>query len=428
MFFFGGSIPDTVKENLMLTTYFSDQVRLELIRRSLGAPHLDGFTADMVKAGYHSPTIQCYLGAAAHVSEWLRHQRQLLTDLDLSQIGEFKQHLPTCHCAGYERGNKHQARGASLFLRYLQKMTVVSPPIPHISPQPVLLVGFCRWMREHRGAQDETLRSYARIILDVLRTLGEDPQRFDPANLRAFVLDRAPRHGRGKAKLVVTALRTFVRYLIAQGLCPVGLDAAIPTIAGWRLAALPRYLPAADVERVLAVCDPATVTGARERAILLLLARLGLRAGDVCSLRLPDIDWAQATIRVSGKSHRAVQLPLSQEIGDALLHYLATARPAASSDHLFPRTKPPVGGSVSTDSISNIVRRNMKRAGVRARLPGAHLLRNSAATSLLAEGASLQSIAVLLRHRSLDTTTLYAKVDFKVLRRLARPWPEVSPC
>jgi integrase/recombinase XerD len=284
-------------------------------------------------------------------------------------------------------------------------------------------------MRQHHGVQDTTLDTYRRTILNALQTLGSNPQRFEATGLRAFVLDSTGRHGRCQAKVVITALRAFVRYLIAQGQCQVGLDAAIPTTAGWRLSALPRYLPVADVERILAACDSATVAGARDRAILLLLSRLGLRAGDIYALRLGDIDWAQATIQVLGKSRCTVQLPLPQEVGDALLHYLATARPVVKSDHLFLRVAAPAGPFVKNSAaVSDIVERAIHRAGVCAPTHGAHLLRHSAATALLAEGASLESIAVLLRHRSLDTTAHYAKVDVKLLHKLAQPWPEVSPC
>jgi site-specific recombinase XerD len=228
--------------------------------------------------------------------------------------------------------------------------------------------------------------------------------------------------------VVITALRVFLRYLVATGQCQVGLDAAIPTIAGWRLSALPRYLPAADIDRVLAACDSRTVVRSRDRAILLLLSRLGLRARDIYALRLGDIDWTQATVQVFGNSRRRVQLPLSQEVGDALMHYLAM-RPAANSDYVFLRVRAPIRPfAKNTTAVSNIVKCAIHRAGVCAPAHGAHLLRHSAATGLLAEGASLESIAVLLRHRSLDTTAQYAKVDVKLLRRLARPWPEISPC
>jgi len=412
----------------MLATYFPHPTRLTLIRHSPAAPYLDGFIASMIEAGYQPPTIQSHLRTAAHLSYWLQQGRRPLTDLNASTVEGFKQHLPACQCPGYRRSSGRHAAGTGLFFRYLRKTGIIVTAELPSKPLPPLFVGFCHWMRQHRGAKDTTLRAYGRIILDVLCALGDDPQQFDAARLRAFVLDRASRHGRSKAKLVVTTLRTFVRYLITQGFSPVGLDAAIPVVAGWRLDALPRYLPASDVERLLAACNPATEVGSRDRAVLLLLSRLGLRAGDVCSLRLWDIDWEQATVQVMGKSRRTAQLPLPQEVGDALLHYLTMAHRHGRSEYLFLRMSPPVSSALTSSGISGIVRRAIERAGVLAPACGARVLRNSAATSLLADGASLQSIAVLLRHRSLDTTTLYAKVDFKVLRQLARAWPEVSPC
>ncbi len=411
----------------MLKMVFSRPASLSLIRSTPALPFLDDFIATMTKAGYRTPTIQNHVRAAAHLSRWLERRGRSLTDLDANDAEEFKRHTARCRCIGFKRRARGDSRGADLFLQHLQGIGIVIPSDPQTSPQPQLLVGFCEWLRQHRGAKEATLKAYGRIILDVLLSLGEDPARYDAGGLRAYVLDRAPRYGRSKAKLVVTALRTFIRYLTAQGLCPVGLDAAIPTIAGWKLAALPRYLPTADVERVLAGCDPTTAIGARDRAILLLLSRLGLRAGDVSNLRWQDIDWNQATVEVMGKSQRAARLPLSQEVGDALLHHLTNAPGAVRSDHLFLNVAPPFGRALRSSGISCITRRAIERAGVQAPARGAHVMRHSAATSLLAEGASLQSIGVVLRHRLLDTTTLYAKVDFKVLRELTQPWPEVSP-
>jgi len=411
----------------MLTTVFSRPAWLSLIRSTPAYPFLDDFITTLAKAGYHAQTIQGHVRAAAHLSRWLDHRRRPLTDLDAGDAQGFMRHIARCQCACFKRRAKHDGRGAALFLQHLRDVGKVTQRVPEPSPQPPLLLGFCQWMQQHRGAKDATLKGYGRVILDALQSLGDDPTQFDARSLRAFVLDRAPRHGRSKAKLVVTALRTFVRYLTAQGLCPVGLDAAIPTIAGWKLAALPRYLPAADVERVLAGCDPATAIGARDRAVLLLLSRLGLRAGDVSSLRWRDIDWHQATVAVMGKSQRAVRLPLPQEVGDALLHHLANAPGAGRQDHIFLSSAPPLGRALGSSGISCITRRAIARSGVQAPARGAHVMRHSAATSLLAQGASLQSIGVLLRHRLLDTTTVYAKVDFRVLSTLARPWPEVSP-
>jgi site-specific recombinase XerD len=400
---------------------------LSLIRSTPAFPFLDDFITTLSKAGYRTRTIQEHVRSAAHLSRWLEQRKRSVTDLDASDAQRFKGHLTICECAGFKRRAKDDGRGADLFLQHLRDIGILTQFAPQTPQQPLLLLGFCQWMRQHRGAKDATLQAYGPVILDALHSLGDDPAQFDARNLRAFVLDRAPRYGRSKAKQVVTALRTFVRYLVAQGLCPIGLDAAIPTIAGWKLAALPRYLPAADVERVLGSCDPATAIGARDRAALLLLSRLGLRAGDVSNLRWRDIDWHQATVEVMGKAQRAVRLPLSQEVGDALLHHLANAPGAGHSDYVFLSSAPPLGRALGSGGISCIVRSAIARAGVQAPARGARVMRHSAATSLLAEGASLQSIGVLLRHRLLDTTTIYAKVDFKVLSALARPWPEVLP-
>jgi len=415
----------------MWTSYFPNPCTSLFIQPTPAEPYMDGFVAALVSTGYRPGTIQRYLRSAAHLSYWQRARERSLVDLQTTDIDEFKEHLPVCECGRFTRGNDYDLRGARAFLRYLQE----SRGIPSVEQatsgpaMPQMFLQFCEWMRRHHGLRDTTLNTYRRTIVDVLQTLGSNPQDFAIADLRAFVLDRASRHGRSQARVVITALRAFIRFLVAQGQCRVGLDAAIPSIGGWRLSALPRYLPAADVERVLAACDPATVTGVRDRAILLLLARLGLRASDIYALRLGDLDWAQATVQVMGKSRRMVRLPLPQQVGDAIAHYLATARPAVRSHHLFLRVASPIGPfPTNSTAVSAIVRNAIHRAGVSAPAHGAHLLRHSAATALLAEDASLESIAVLLRHRSLDTTAHYAKVDVKLLRELAQPWPEVWPC
>ena len=221
----------------------------------------------------------------------------------------------------------------------------------------------------------------------------------------------------------------FVRFLIAEGQCAVGLDAAIPTLAHWRLAALPRYLQPEDVERLIASCDRASPVGRRDRAILLLLARLGLRAGDIVHLRLSDIDWKDAWIQVCGKGRRHTRLPLTQEVGQAIVAYLQNGRPRTNADTLFVRCRAPFRAFGSPGAVSMIVDRALRRAGVvRPSRGAAHLLRHSVATSMLRQGASLQDIAAILRHRSIETTQIYAKVDITALRQIAQPWPEVQPC
>jgi site-specific recombinase XerD len=281
-------------------------------------------------------------------------------------------------------------------------------------------------MRRQRGSCDPTLYNYSLSIRDLLKRFGEDPGRFDAKGLREFVLQKSQQCGWAAAKTCTTALRMFLRFLIAEGKCSSDLYAAIPVLAHWRLSSLPRYLQPEEVELIISSCDPNSPVGRRDRAILLLLARLGLRAGDIVQLRLRDIDWEDAVIHVSGKGHREVGLPLTEEVGWALVAYLQDGRPRTDTNVLFVRSRAPFRAFASHSAVSAIVAHAMRRAGVVCQSRGAaHVLRHSVATSMLRQGASLQDIADVLRHRSIETTQIYAKVDVTSLRQIAQPWPEV---
>ena len=218
----------------------------------------------------------------------------------------------------------------------------------------------------------------------------------------------------------------FLRYLATQGKCPSGLDAAVPSIAGWRLASLPRCLSDDEVDQLLAACDLALPMGLRDRAIILLLVRLGLRAGDVAQLRFADIDWDDGSLLVTGKNRREERLSLPQEVGDAILAYLEH-RPGVQDEHVFLRCVAPFRG-LPGSSVSQIVKRNMRRAGVTAPTYGSHILRHTAATQMLHRGVSLYEIGSVLRHRSADMSAYYAKVDMELLKQVVQPWPEVLSC
>jgi site-specific recombinase XerD len=221
----------------------------------------------------------------------------------------------------------------------------------------------------------------------------------------------------------------FLRFLISQGRCPDYLYASIPTFAHWRLSALPFYLQADQVEQVIASPDLASSLGRRNRAILLLLARLGLRASDIVQLRLDDLDWREGMIRVSGKGRRQTVLPMTQEVGDALAAYIKDHRPQADTDAVFVRSSAPYRAFTDSTAISILVARAMRRTGINCPKRGAaHILRHSVASSMLRQGVSLQEIAGVLRHRSIATTEIYAKVDVITLRQVAQPWPEVKAC
>lgn len=293
---------------------------------------------------------------------------------------------------------------------------------------PLILEEFRAWMLHQRGAVSPTVDRYCRDIRALFKLMGSEPGTYAAPRLREFVVDHSKSYGRGTTQKLVTSLRAFLRFCVARGLCPAGLDGAIPTVAHWRRSALPRYLPASDVERIIAACDPETDFGIRDRAMVLLLARLGLRPGDVAALHFCDLDWQDASIRLAGKGRREARLPLPQQVGDAILAYLKRSRPASPSDHVFLTGRAPWGPFASGGSVSSVVYYAMKRAEVVSPSPGAHVLRHSAATGMLRQGASLQEIAKVLRHRSTQTTEIYAKVDIQLLRTIAQPWPEAARC
>lgn len=415
----------------MLAEFFDSPSRIRKLRDGVEGRLLEGFACELCQAGYALITARRHIRAAEHLVHWARQDGQPATALDARSVEDFAHHLDRCQCGRY--GHTHKLdllRGVHLFLDHLQRTGVLQasftpPPVQ----DPVLFTSFCQWMRQQRGTCDATLYNYSIHIRELFRRLGEDPSQFDARSLRALVLERSRNCGWAAAKKCTTALRMFVRFLIAENHCAVGLEAAIPTLAHWRLSALPRYLQPEEVERLIASCDRASPVGRRDRAILLLLARLGLRAGDIVYLRLTDIDWKGAWLHVCGKGRCHTRLPLTQEVGQAIVSYLQNGRPGTKADTLFVRCRAPFRAFASHCNVSVIVDRALRRAGVaRPGRGAAHLLRHSVATSMLRQGASLQDIAAVLRHRSIETTQIYAKVDVKALRRIAQPWPEVHPC
>jgi integrase/recombinase XerD len=415
----------------MLSKFFESRVRIHALRDGHAGGLFEGFAQALSETGYATITARRHLRAAEHFIYWTHRHSLPVRDLNLQSLARFELHLNRCRCSHYGHANQEDViHGARVFLNYLQDARIITPcPVKPPIHDPVLLAAFHQWMRQQRGACDATLYNYSIHIRDLLRRLGEEPRRFDARRLRAFVLEKSHTCGWAAAKKCTTALRMFVRFMIAEGHCAVGLEGAIPTLAHWRLAALPRYLQPEDVERLIASCDPGSPVGQRDRAILLLLARLGLRAGDIVHLRLGDIDWKEAWIHVCGKGRRSTRLPLTQEIGQAIVTYLQEGRPRTNADTLFVRCRAPFRALGSHCAVSVIVDRALRRAKVmRPSRGAAHLLRHSLATSMLRQGASLQDIAAVLRHRSVETTQIYAKVDITALRQIAQPWPEVQPC
>ena len=415
----------------MLTAYFDPAGRrIRELRTSPAGSLFDGFALTLSEAGYATITARRYLRAAEHFIYWSDRNRRPVQHVDEKSLVQFGHHLNRCRCP--HQGHADHAsltQGARLFLKYLRDagISTAVPVTLSAAPDAGLLSRFCGWMRLQRGTCEATLLQHRRYVRALLTQLGDVPSQWNAHGLRAFLLNHNRRYSPATVQACAATVRMFVRFLIAEGHCAVGLDAAIPRVAHWRLAVLPRYLPPDDVERVIASCDTASPVGRRDRAILLLLARLGLRAGDVAHLRLRDIDWQEAWIHVCGKSRQEARLPLSQEVGQAIVDYLQHGRPRTKLELVFLRSRAPLRALDSHGAVSGIVARALQRAGINRPSRGAaHLLRHSVATSMLRQGASLQDIGALLRHRSIETTQIYAKVDVTALQSIAQPWPEVQ--
>lgn len=392
-------------------------VRIRSIRQSSYGALLDSFSAELINSRYARETAQRQLVHAHHFASWASRRNSDPSAWTQSLLEGFGAHLRR---SGRKNiGLRNAVTNATLFFNHLRTIGIAldSEVVPVGSPK--ILEDFHGWMRGLKGTSDGTLANYDIYINRLLAHVGEDLERLNANSLRhCFV-----KHCKG-IETAANALRMFVRFLTSKGRCHEGLDKAINVISRRRLSSFPKYLPPEDVERLIASSDTATTLGKRNRAILLLLARLGLRAGDIVNLRLGDIDWKEASIRVCGKSRKDALLPLTQEVGDAIITYLQDGRPKTDTDHVFVRINAPFR-PLNTNSVSSMVKRAMRRAHITTPDRGAaHLLRHSLATNLLRRGSSLQDIGGILRHRSIQTTEIYAKVDIQTMEMVMRPWPE----
>jgi len=384
------------------------------------SPRIDGFRSWLQRNGYQPTTIVEVTRLLACWADWLRSSGFTLDNI----VAGFD-----ASAAVFKGSRTMRApRGAgALFIRYLREQGALPPPSVPPSPTKIwpILGAFRTWMRGQRGVTDSTLDTYQTSLVDLLKILGDDPKAFTAQAVRAFVLERAKPHSRGRAKTIATSTRAFLRYLVATGQCPTGRDYAVPRFANWQLASVPRFLVAEDIERVIAACEGESRL--RDRAIVLLLARLGLRASEAANLELTHVDWKNGRIAIAGKSRREEWLPLTQEVGDAIIAYIEQARPRLPTSRLFSTDLAPIR-PVTRVAVKCIVRRALLRAGIKSAHRGAHLLRHSAATAMLRQGISLSGVGAVLRHRSPAMTQHYAKVDFGLLSEIAQPWAGRQPC
>ena len=391
------------------------------------ASHLASFATSLVENGYVQSTVQSKLSLLASFGQWLGRRRLSITDFDEQRAERF---------IAYKRqkGRVHRGNRETLlqFLDHLRKRDVIPAPTPACddSPLAAILTRYERHLRSERGLAAATVINYLPCIRKFLiERFREKPlviREVRSSDVSAFILRHAPTMSPRRAQLVTAAFRSFFRFLFQDGELQVNLALSVPSVADRRLATIPKYLSPDQVERVLGTCNRQTATGRRDYAILLLLARLGLRAGEVVSLQLDDVDWRAGELLVRGKGLLHDRMPLPVDVGEALTSYLRMDRPACKTRRVFVCMKAPRSGFAGPSTLSTIVRRALDRADLYPALRGAHVLRHSLATTMLRSGASMNEIGEILRHRTPSTTEIYAKLDFDGLRTLAHPWPSVG--
>lgn len=392
--------------------------------------YLPEFAVGLRAVGYSKPTYAGRLSQARHFAEWILQARIPPKEITEDTIEQFALH--DCRCGIRTKrgrrvtgtGTRDRRRGARRFVNFLRDQDVINLSAPPdtlaIDPR---LDGLAKWLRRERGATEETIRRYQHEAGRWIGVLGKDPTHYNAATIRSIVLDQSQERSRSSIRMTVTVLRAFLRFTVSQGLCAPFLLHAVPPAVRRKLSTVPRVIPAATIEDIIASSCTTTPVDIRDRAILLLLARMALRAGDVWQLRLSDIDWRASRLRLHGKSRRGTMLPLPQDAGDALLAYIEDARPVVSTDRVFLRTQAPFTPLRSSAEIAGIVARILKRGGFSHLPTGSHVFRHSLASAWLRDGADLDQIGIALRHASRDTTAIYAKVDISMLAAVAQSWP-----
>jgi site-specific recombinase XerD len=388
------------------------------------ASRIEGFARQLSGQGYAANTVRTKRDRVADLSRWLERRKLSLAALDEDRLRQFWASLRR-----RDRARRGDLATGQQLLEYLRDRDDIAPAATTIDLCLAACVvrDFEAFLFSERGLSRSTVVSYLPVVRRFLdERFGRKAPHFEqlrPHDLQGFVLREIQRIGRTHGKRVVTALRSFLRFLLMRGAVQTDLARTLPGVASWRLSHLPRSLLPKQVERLLACCDLSSPTGKRDHAILLLLARLGLRGGEVVAMTLDDLDWERGEIVVRGKGQRLERLPLPVEVGAALARYLCEVRPACQTRRVFIRMKAPHQGFARPVAVCCIVRRALQRAGLDPEFKGAHLLRHSLATDLLRRGASLSEIGQLLRHRQPTTAQIYAKVDIAALRGIALPWP-----
>lgn len=416
------------------------------LRRSLFGDLLDEYVAQLQTRGYAHHSIRNSLGAVEHFGFWLGTHGRSPSEVNAAVVRTFLQkHLPRCRCPRPAPNKIIIVRPAlNYLLRLMQdrqgahaqagvrlRSFAGSELLNRTDWIATALNSYCRHLHEARGLAEATVRArayFARKFLE--KKFGQGALHWKalrPDDVLSFVMDYTKRWRPTSANIAVASLRSFLRYLEMEGRCASGLVSALPRVATWRLAGLPRVLSDAQLTAFLAAFDQATATGRRDYAMALCQVDLGLRACEVAALRLEDLDWRSATLRLpAGKSGSGRELPLAARAGRAIADYLHHGRPTTRCRQVFVRHRLLHGTPLNTSVIQTAMHRAYAQVPGCEHWCGTHALRHTAATRLYCRGAKLKEVADLLGHRSLNTTAIYTKVDLPHLTAVALPWPEVK--
>jgi site-specific recombinase XerD len=399
--------------------------RSRLFRRLRSGPHgqlFEFYAARLVKdelAGHG--TWRC-LNLVGGFLSWIKRCGLTLTGLDERVAERYLKYR-----AGKQRIQPGDRAALKRWLSVLREAGLIAPArLPPVTPEDQIFEGFSDYLRQERGLAPRSIISHLPAVRRFLREVcpaGSDLGNVSQQGVTRYIERHARDGSAASGKRMCWSLRSFLRYLHHKRVTRLALADCVPSIRRWKLATLPSYLSAAQVQKVLDGCNRATAMGRRDYAILMLLAKLGLRAGEVATLTLDDIDWRSGEMLIRAKGRQRAQMPMPPDAGAAVVAYLRERRPTPCR-RLFLRTLAPHVGFASGCAITMIAKAALERAGVRGYAHhGAHIFRHSLATELLRSGATLSEIGQLLRHNSHDTTRIYAKVDIQRLRTLSLPWP-----
>ena len=404
-------------------TFIKKPQRLRRLRESPFGAHLESFSARLVAEGHCQQSAWRNIRVVDDFGRWLTRKGLVVGDIDEAIVDRYM-----AFRVRYRHPFLSDWPALNRFLAVLREEELIAPQRPsRLSAHEQIVADFRHHLREQGGFAPRTIITHLptlrRFLVEHCRNGTRGFSRLAAADIVSFVAHHAPHQSTRSTGRMCWTLRSFLRYLRYKDLIGIDLASAVPSVRTWRFASLPRYLARGEVQKVLDAIDRNTSLGRRDYAVLLLLARLGLRANEVTTLCLQDIDWQSGVMTIQGKARQRAQMPLPSEVGAAIGDYLQHGRPRSESRRVFLREWAPHIGFASAASVTMIARVALERAQVDTPRKGAHVFRHTLATRLLHSGASLTQIGQLLRHRSQDSTRIYAKVDVAALRGLAMRWP-----